>query len=124
MIPALIVTHGKLGEELLKAVEQVLGPQAEVTFLSNNGLSLEQLQSMVQSKLSAESTAVFVDFCGGSPYVACKYLRDTYTSSAIISGVNFPMLLSFFTKREKFPFDELVEIVKSDGLRGIQLLKE
>jgi hypothetical protein len=34
------------------------------------------------------------------------------------------MLISFFTKRNKLPFTELVSTVKADGLRGIELLTE
>ena len=40
---ALIVTHGALGHELLRTVERIVGPQAEVQILSNEGLSAEGL---------------------------------------------------------------------------------
>ena len=34
MTPALILTHGHLGEMLMDAVEKVLGPQSDVMVLS------------------------------------------------------------------------------------------
>ncbi len=122
MIPALILTHGHLGEMLMEAVEKVLGPQTDVMVLSNDDCSLEQLRFNVESRIGSQSCVLFVDFCGGSPYVACKTLREAHPNYAVISGVNLPMLFSFFTKRQKYPFAELAEIVKADGLRGIQLL--
>ncbi len=124
MTPALILTHGHLGEMLMDAVEKVLGPQSDVMVLSNDDCTLDQLKYNVESRLGNTACVLFVDFCGGSPYVACKSLREAHPNYAVISGVNLPMLFSFFTKRQKLPFAELVEIVKADGLRGIQLLSE
>ena len=120
MIRAVILTHGTLGQELMAGVQGVLGPQADVTVLSNNGMSLDQIIQAAQSTLSGDSLIFFVDFCGGSPYVACKTLQQVHPECAIISGVNMPMLFSFFTKRNQLPFKELAEIVESDAHRGIQ----
>lgn len=122
MIPALILTHGHLGEMLMEAVEKILGPQSDVQVLSNDQCTLDEMKSNVESRLSGEPCVIFVDFCGGSPYVACKSLREAHPNYAVISGVNLPMLFSFFTKRNKHPFAELVEVVTADALRGIQLL--
>jgi mannose/fructose/sorbose-specific phosphotransferase system IIA component len=124
VIRALIVTHGQLGKELLNSVEKVIGPQTEAVVLSNEGQSLDQIISSVRAHLDSSPMIIFVDFCGGSPYVACKNLRMNHPLCAVISGVNFPMLISFFTKREKLSFAELVEVAKADGLRGIQVLSE
>jgi mannose/fructose-specific phosphotransferase system component IIA len=78
----------------------------------------------VENRLGNGPGVLFVDFCGGSPYVACKSLHELHPQYAVISGVNLPMLFSFFTKRTQHPFSDLVEVVKTDGLRGIQLLTE
>jgi len=120
MVRAVIVTHGTLGNELMGAVQNVLGPQGDVDVVSNNGMSLDQIITAAQSSLSGGSLVFFVDFCGGSPYVACKTLQQNHPECAIISGVNMPMLFSFFTKRSQLPFKDLVEMVESDAHRGIQ----
>ncbi|HEY3294872.1 MAG TPA: hypothetical protein VGL38_05505 [bacterium] len=120
MVRAVILTHGTLGAVLLATVQGVLGPQADVQVLSNEGLSLDQIIHAVQSTLSGGPLIFFVDFCGGSPYVACKTLQQVHPECAIISGVNMPMLFSFFTKREQLAFSELVTMVESDAHRGIQ----
>ena len=122
MIPALILTHGHLGEMLMEAVAKVLGPQTDVQVLSNDNCTMDELIAHVEARLGQEAGVLFVDFCGGSPYVACQSLHRAHPNYAVISGVNLPMLFSFFTKRNKHPFAELVEVVKADGLRGIQLL--
>jgi mannose/fructose-specific phosphotransferase system component IIA len=101
-----------------------LGPQAGVDVLSNDGLSLDQITDAIKAKLSESPCVLFVDSCGGSPYVACRTMHLDHPLHAIISGVNLPMLYSFFTKREKLPFAELVAVVEADGHRGIQLILE
>lgn len=120
MTRAILVTHGKLGESLYDAAVSVLGPQSGATVLSNSGLSLEQIQTQVRSLLTDEPTLIMVDLCGGSPFMACCSLTQLPGETAIVSGVNLPMLLSFFTKRDKLSLSELAQTVERDAMRGIQ----
>ena len=122
MVAAVIVTHGGLGKILMDSVEGMLGPQTGVHVVSNEGASLEQIMERARSHMSDSPAILFVDFCGGSPYIACQALRRSYPECAILSGVNLPMLLSFFTKRDKLAFADLVRTVETDGHRGIQLV--
>jgi mannose/fructose-specific phosphotransferase system component IIA len=117
---AIILTHGTLGRVLLEAAEMAIGPQPNVEVISNTGMSLEQMIEAVDARLAEIPTILFVDYCGGSPYVACATLRALHPAHTLISGVNLPMLMSFFTKRDKLPFADLVQTVESDGHRGIQ----
>jgi mannose/fructose-specific phosphotransferase system component IIA len=118
---AVIVTHGNLGAALMEVVSQTLGPQSDVEIITNEGRALDQITRDVEARLTGAPVLLFVDSCGGSPFVACKCLCAQRENVAIISGVNLPMLISFFTKRHQYPFDELRHIVESDGHRGIQL---
>ena len=124
MTRAILLTHGTLGEALMTSVESILGPQEEVVILSNKDKALDQIADSIVPHLKDSHSIVFVDFCGGSPFMACKSLECPPETTAIVSGVNLPMLLSFFTKRNKLNFAELSQIVKTDGLRGIQLHNE
>jgi mannose PTS system EIIA component len=120
MIRAIILTHGGFGRVLMEAAESVLGPQEAVDVLSNDGQSLEQMVAALETRLDAEPVVIFVDFCGGSPFIACRTLLDLHPGCAVLSGVNLPMLFSFFTKRAALPFSELVKVVETDAHRGIQ----
>jgi mannose PTS system EIIA component len=121
MVRAILLTHGTLGASLMASVESVLGPQEEVIVLSNSGKSLEQITNSLKPVTDGVHCLVFVDFCGGSPFMACKMLALSPDTISLISGVNLPMLLSFFTKRNKLKFSELTQTVYEDGHRGIQL---
>ncbi len=121
MIHALIVTHGNLGAELLQVVESLLGTQEAVQVISNAGRDLEDLCGLVSSHIPVgEEVILFVDFCGGSPYVACRRSCEHASSITVLSGVNLPMLISFFTKRSNLSISSLIQTVREDGLRGIQ----
>jgi mannose/fructose-specific phosphotransferase system component IIA len=124
MVSALIITHGDLGQVMLHSVERTLGAQEDVAVLSNDDLSLDQIAGRVREQAGSDALIMFVDFCGGSPFVACSAARAGRAQCALISGVNLPMLFSFFTKRGKLPFATLVETVKADGLRGIQVVND
>jgi PTS system mannose-specific IIA component len=119
-VRAVIVTHGSLGSALIEVVGTMLGPPRRCEVVSNEGLSLDQLIGTVGIHLDGTPTVMFSDFCGGSAYAACRALQERHPETAVVSGVNLPMLLSFFTKRDKLPFSELVAVVETDGHRGIQ----
>ncbi|MCC6476260.1 PTS mannose transporter subunit IIAB, partial [bacterium] len=68
---------------------------------------------------TSDPTIVFVDLCGGSTFMACATLPGERNNCALVAGVNLPMLLSFFTKRDKLSLSELAETVQKDGIRGI-----
>lgn len=124
MTRALLITHSTLGAALMASVESVLGPQEDVVVLSNTGQALDQITNSIVPHLNGAPCIIFVDFCGGSPFMACKSIALAPETTAIVSGVNLPMLLSFFTKRNTLNFAELSQAVKTDGLRGIQLHTE
>ncbi|MCB9366984.1 MAG: hypothetical protein H6506_02645 [Calditrichaeota bacterium] len=120
MTRVILVTHGTLGQSLYDAAASVLGPQEGVEIISNSGLSLDQIQSRVLEVITEDPTLIMVDLCGGSPFMACCSLNNLPGKASIVSGVNLPMLLSFFTKRNKLSLLELAETVERDAVRGIQ----
>lgn len=119
MTRAILVTHGTLGQALYDAAASVMGQQECVDILSNSGLSLEQIQTRVRERVTSEPTVIMVDLCGGSPFMACCSLSGLSAETVIVSGVNLPMLLSFFTKRDKLPLTELAATLERDAMRGI-----
>lgn len=117
MVRALIISHGDLGKSLIESAFSIVGAQENAHAVSNYGLSLEKLKEEVAALISSGlPTLIFVDFYG-STYTAAKIAGG---GAPIISGVNLPMLLSFFNKRDRLPFDELVKTVAADGRRGIR----
>lgn len=129
MIAGLIITHCRLGHELLRAAEGIAGKQENVMALSNDGLSLEELRKAVVQILKErdihDGLLIFVDMVGGSPWRIAKELvsRSDVVSNemGLLSGIHLSMLLSFFQKRTTHTFRELTSVLHRDGQRGIQL---
>ncbi len=123
MIKALIVTHGRLGKELLTTAELITGKNEGVRILSNENMSVSlltgKITEILRDKQSADNLIIFTDMKCGSCYLAgLKAVRE-FIGIRIITGINLQMILSFITNREKYIYSDLCEKIKKDGLKAI-----
>ena len=121
MIKGLVIGHCDFSRAVMNVLESVLGDIESIDFISNDGLSTDDLTERIQSLCEAcvqDGVLVFVDMYGGSCWRAAKKanLRNTH----IVSGFNIPMLLSFIHKRQTLKFNELVRTIEHDGKRAIR----
>lgn len=123
---AFLVTHGTLGEELIRTVAAILGPQDEIETLSNSGLSADALAEAIEQRLAGmpESAPVvlFTDLAAGSCGIASRRAGRGGRPLRKITGVNLPMLLEFFHYRDTLSLDELLPRMEAKGKAGIVLL--
>ena len=123
MILALLVTHGNLASGLKDAVEQMLGEQEGFLTLSNSGLAGKDLIEKINRILEEQkhpSTVLFTDIYGGSCWRSSRFVASQNPKVALVTGVNLPMLLTFFTNRNKLDFDQLLAKVVQMGEEGIK----
>jgi len=125
MILGIFLTHGRIGQEILAIAESILGKQPDIVSLTNENLSFsalyDQVNKIIEEISPSEGIIIFVTLKGGSCWnVACKIAKER-KGVKVISGVNLPMALSFFTKRDKYPLEDLAPIIERDALRGISL---
>lgn len=121
----ILVTHGRLGAELVRTAESILGRQENVHCVSNAGLSpealIEALRAALARRASPESPAVvFVDLAAGSCGHACRYLGLEHPELLVACGVNLPMLIEFLYHRTRVGPAELCERLLRRGREGIQ----
>jgi PTS system mannose-specific IIA component len=123
MIKGLIVTHGGFGAELVKVVGQILGPQPDLTCLSNQGRSAkdlsEQIRNWLQTAEPHEGIVVFVDDYGGSCASSAQLACVQNPRVVILSGVNLAMLLGFLTWRETLALPDLAQKLVQKGREAI-----
>jgi mannose/fructose-specific phosphotransferase system component IIA len=123
---ALLVTHGVLGQELVRTVEAILGAQSDVLTVSNNGLSADGIDDAIVSGVKGipveRPIVLFSDLAAGSCGIATRRaaLHDRVVRRA--SGINLPMLLEFFHYRDILPLDELLPRMEAKGKAGIVVL--
>lgn len=125
MVACIIVTHGRLAEELVETARRVFGDFEGCYAVTNEGKSpnvlYEEMKQLVDA-LHGEPCIVFVDFTGGSCCHACLRLRVDRKDVVVLSGVNLPMLLAFLNKRDSVPFDRLADEILDRGHSAIRLV--
>ena len=131
MIRAIVMTHGRIGTELVNVVEMILGPIDGLEALSNHGLSGDDLKEKMGAWLGPlpgegdelvpldPPAVIFIDDFGGSCGNAAQLCCGQRPGVAIVSGVNLAMLLGFVTWREDNDLDEVVHQIVKKGRESI-----
>ena len=125
MVVGIIVTHGKLADELLRTAEGVVGEFSDCYAVSNSKKAppvvSQEIQAIVNDTKGAP-VIVFIDFMGGSCGQACLTLDEPPDQLYVLSGVNLPMLLAFLNKRNEVAFDDLPREILERSQNSIQVL--
>ena len=132
MIGVLIVTHGQVGQELLKSAEGIVGKQSRVRVLGLDASEgpdafVKKIQVVLEELKSPAGVLVLVDMMGGTPCnTALRQCLDP--AYELVTGINLPMLVSVLTKRHYMPLDQLTQKIVDDSprsiLRPLQRLRE
>jgi len=124
MIGCIILTHGDLCFSLKNTLEGMIGKQEGCLAISNLGAGKDQLCSKLKKvttdKRFNEGVVIFVDLFGSSCWQMAKNLALQDQNVAVLSGVNLPMLVKFFSKRKTLTFEKLVSLAKEGGEKGIK----
>ena len=120
-VSGIVVAHGDLASALVDAVERISGIRGALLPVSNAGCSADELRDRIGAVLPAAGAAIlFTDLASGSCAFAGLRTARTSADTAVVTGVNLPMLLEFVFHRE-LGFDELAERVLSKGRAGTTL---
>jgi len=128
MIGLVVATHGALGEALLTTAGLIVGQAAQACTVSlSQGNSAEELRELLARKIAevdqGDGVLVMVDMFGGTPAnIGMTLLAPGRVE--LLTGVNLPMLLKFFTYRELYPLPELAEFLMGRAREGIVLASE
>ncbi len=129
MVGLVVATHGNLGDEILKAVEMIIGPvrnACAVGVARDN--SLEDIQVAIKQAIATVGTegdgvVIMTDMFGGTPAnVGLTFLEPDKVE--VLTGINLPMVLKFFNSQEGLGLDELAGILKTYGQQSISLASE
>lgn len=128
MIALLIVTHGNLGVEMLKAAVMIKGEITNCTALSvDQTMGLPEITKELVTDIKkydrGQGVMIFTDLFGGTPSnISLSYLKEGRVE--VITGVNLPMLLKFIEIRDKEPLKIAAPLVADYGRKNIYLASE
>ena len=125
-ITGIIVTHGQLGEELIRTASLILGEVEDCYALSGSDLGDEKVIESIHNILEenqADRAVVLVDYFGGSCGASCVKATRGLEGVKVISGVNLPILLDFVTKQGTLGLDELVDHLIHRGQESVKVIE-
>ena len=128
MIGLVVATHGTLGEALLATAAMIVGEPLRACAVSlSRDSAPEELRVRLTEAIAAvddgDGVLLAVDMFGGTPANIGMTLLDAGRIE-LLTGVNLPMLLKFFTYRERYPLPALAETLKAQAREGIVLAGE
>lgn len=129
MIGVVVFTHAQMGAALLDAVRMIIGPVAgAATVVVRREAGVEAMRQELAAALDeigagAHGAIIMTDMFGGTPSNVSTAFLDPGRIE-VISGVNLPMLLKFFSSRAHAPVPILAATLRDYGKNGIILASE
>jgi mannose PTS system EIIA component len=125
MIGIVLITHGKLGTEMLAALEHVVGPQTQAMAI-NIGPTDDvekrraDLVAAVATVDRGQGVVLLTDMFGGTPSnLAISILGQAKVE--VIAGVNLPMLIKLASVRVDKPLAVAVNEAQEAGRKYINV---
>jgi len=125
MIGLVIVTHGRLAQEFVYAMEHVVGPQAGVEAICIG--PEDDMERRRQDILAAcgrvetgAGVVLLTDMFGGTPSNLAISVMDQ-TKAEVIAGLNLPMLIKLASLRGRVPLEDAVAAAQEAGRKYISV---
>ncbi len=125
MIGMVLVTHGRLADELIAALEHVVGPQPAVASVCIGPEDdMEQRRADILASVAkvddGNGVVVLTDMFGGTPSNLAISIMDK-AKVEVIAGVNLPMLIKLASVRNNEPLAEAVASAQEAGRKYINV---
>jgi PTS system mannose-specific IIA component len=125
MIGGVIVSHGKLAEEILNALTIIIGEAVNIEAISIGWYddveeSKKKINQSLKSVDQKNGVVIFTDMFGGTASnLSFSFLKNDQVE--IITGVNLPMLIKFVSLQRSNNLKEVVKKVVEQGKKNIHL---
>lgn len=125
MIGLVLVTHGRLAEEFIAALEHVVGPQERVRAVcigpeDDMERRREEILSRVAECDAGKGVVVLTDMFGGTPSNLAISIMDK-GEVEVIAGVNLPMLIKLASVRKTETLRNAVQAAQEAGRKYINV---
>ena len=125
MIGLVIVTHGRLAQEFVYAMEHVVGPQAGVAAVCIGPEDdMEQRRRDILKSVAevddGQGVILLTDMFGGTPSnLAISVMEQT--KAEVIAGLNLPMLIKLASLRGRESLTDCVASAQEAGRKYISV---
>ena len=128
MIGMILVTHGRLAEEFVHAMEHVVGTQSDVATVcigpqDDMELKRKEIAQAIKRVDSGQGTVILTDLFGGTPSnLAISLLQAGKTE--VIAGINLPMLIRLAGARKDMDLAAATAAARDAGRNYITIASE
>jgi PTS system mannose-specific IIA component len=128
MLGLLVVTHGRLADEMVDALRMVVGEvdAVEAVSLGWND-DVDEVRRRIEEALAkvdrGRGVLLLTDMFGGTPTNEALSLHE-HGKVEIITGVNVPMLVKFTNLREELDLQQAAERIADQGREAIQVASQ
>jgi PTS system mannose-specific IIA component len=125
MIGGVIVSHGKLAEELLNALTIIIGEVMNIEAISIGWYddvdeSKKKISQSLKRVNQKNGVVIFTDMFGGTASnLSFSFLKNNQVE--IITGVNLPMLIKFVSLQRSNNLKEVAKKIVEQGKKNIHL---
>ncbi len=128
MIGLVLVTHGRLADEFVAALEHVVGPQPQIESVSigpedDMERRRQDIVEAVRRVDSGQGVAVLTDMFGGTPSNLAISIMDQGRIE-VVAGVNLPMLIKLAKVRGDSPLQKAVSLAQEAGRKYISVASQ
>jgi len=112
MIGIVLVTHGRLAQEIIAAMEHMVGPQTQLRAISigpDDDIERRQREIAAAAKSVDNGSGVVIvtDMYGGTPCNLALTLLNR-GKIEVLAGANLPSLIKLLDVRAKLPLEQAV----------------
>jgi len=123
MIGMILVTHGRLAEELRSAMEHVVGTQRNVKTIcigpeDDIDNRRAEMEACIRQCDTGDGVVLLTDMFGGTPSNLAISMMERQNVE-VIAGVNLPMLVKLAKVRSSQPLPDAVQCAEEAGRKYI-----
>lgn len=128
MIGIILVTHGQLAEEFVKAMEHVVGKQDAVATVcigpkDDVEAKRQEIAEAIKKVESGYGVAILTDLFGGTPSnLAISLMKEGKVE--VLAGINLPMLIRLASARKKSGLVDSITAARDAGRNYITVASE
>ena len=122
-IGGVIVSHGRVANELLTAAETVVGDLSHIAAVSigwhdDVEMAKEEISRSIKKVSGGNGVLLLTDMFGGTPTnISAMFIKENEVE--VVTGVNLPMVVKLASQNKNMTLSEMAQEVESQGKQAI-----
>ncbi len=122
-IGGVIVSHGRLANELVAAAEQVVGDHPHIAAVSigwhdDVEAAQAEVERAIETVSEGNGVLLLTDMFGGTPTnISAMFIKEGEIE--VVTGVNLPMVIKLASQNTEYTLSEMAAAVELQGKESI-----